>query len=642
MKTFKLTQIWLVLMGITLVFMACNSSKIEKAPLIPLKDFFRNPEKTSYRISPDGKYYSWLAPYQSRLNIFVQEIGKDSAIRLTSETDRDIAGYFWVSGNRLLFLKDTGGDENFRLYGVNVDGSNLVCLTDFQGVRTQIIDDLEDDPEHVIIGLNKRNPEVFDAYRLNVVTGQLDLIGENPGNIVNWMTDHDGKLRVATAMAPDGISSVLLYRDNESQPFKEVITTSFKDQLSPQFFTFDNKNLYVSTNLGRDKAVIAEFDPQTAHEIKVLYENTAYDVDGLAYSRKRKVLTYASFEGYKNEYFFFDEWMKGIYDKVASLLPGYEIAFTSSTRNEDRFIIRTYSDKSLGAYYIYNVNTGKLDKLADVSPWLNEEHMASVNPIEYQSRDGLKLRGYLTLPKGYTMKNAHNLPVVVNPHGGPWARDSWGFNPEVQFLANRGYAVLQINFRGSTGYGKEFWMKSFKQWGQAMQDDITDGVRWLIDQGIADPKRIAIYGGSYGGYATLQGIVKDPDLYAAAIDYVGVSNLFTFMKTIPPYWKPYLEMMYEMVGHPEKDSVMLAQNSPALNADKIKTPLLIAQGANDPRVNKAESDQMVEALRKRGIEVEYIVKDNEGHGFHNEENQFEFYEAMERFLAQHLGEAKKN
>lgn len=641
MKAFKLTQIWVVLMGLTLVFMACNSSKIEKAPLIPLKDFFRNPEKTSYRISPDGKYYSWLAPYQSRLNIFVQEIGKDSAIRLTSETDRDIAGYFWVSGNRLLFLKDTGGDENFRLYGVNVDGSNLVCLTDFPGVRTQIIDDLEDDPEHVIIGLNKRNPEVFDAYRLNVVSGQLDLIGENPGNIVGWMTDHEGKLRVATAMAPDGISSVLLYRDNESQPFREVITTSFKDQLSPQFFTFDNKNLYVSTNLGRDKAVIAEFDPQTAKEVKVLYENPDYDVEGLAYSRKRKVLTYASFESYKNEYFFFDEQMKGIYDKVASLLPGYEIAFTSTTRNEDRFIIRTYSDKSLGAYYIYDVNTGKLDKLADVSPWLNEEYMANVNPIEFVSRDGLKIRGYLTLPKGYTMKNARNLPVVVNPHGGPWARDSWGFNPEVQFLANRGYAVLQINFRGSTGYGKEFWMKSFKQWGQAMQDDITDGVRWLIDQGIADPKRIAIYGGSYGGYATLQGIVKDPDLYAAAIDYVGVSNLFTFMKTIPPYWKPYLEMMYEMVGHPEKDSLMLAQNSPALNADKIKTPLLIAQGANDPRVNKAESDQMVEALRKRGIEVEYIVKDNEGHGFRNEENQFEFYEAMERFLAQHLGEEKK-
>ena len=640
MKTLKHSGFWVVLLSLTLVFMSCNFSKIEKAPLIPLRDFFRNPEKTSYRISPDGKYYSWLAPYQNRLNIFVQEIGSDSATRLTSETDRDIAGYFWASGNRLLFLKDNGGDENFRLYGVNVDGSNLVCLTDFPGVRTQIIDDLEDDPEHVIIGLNKRNPEVFDAYRLNIISGRLDLIGENPGNIVSWLTDHQGKLRAASAMAPDGISSVLLYRDSEAQPFREVITTSFRDQLSPHFFTFDNKNLYVSTNLGRDKAVIAEFDPATAKEIKVLYENPDFDVDGLSYSRKRKVLTYASYESYKSEYYFFDDVMRGIYEKIKVALPEYEIAFTSSTRNEDRFIIRTYSDKSLGAYFIYDVASGKLDKLADVSPWLNEEHMANVNPIEFTSRDGLKIRGYLTLPKGYTLENARNLPVVVNPHGGPWARDSWGFNPEVQFLANRGYAVLQINFRGSTGFGKEFWMKSFKQWGQAMQDDITDGVKWLVDKGIADPKRIAIYGASYGGYATLQGIVKDPDLYAAAVDYVGVSNLFTFMKTIPPYWKPYLEMMYEMVGYPEKDSLMMAQNSPALNADKIKTPLLIAQGANDPRVNKAESDQMVEALKARGVEVDYIVKENEGHGFRNEENQFEFYEAMEKFLANHLGEKK--
>lgn len=640
MKEYKHLSAWVVSLVLISVFMACNSTQRDQAPTIPLKDFFRNPEKTSYRISPDGKYYSWLAPYQSRLNIYVQEVGGDSAVRLTSETDRDISGYFWASGNRLLFLKDTGGDENFKLYGVNVDGSNLVCLTDFPDVRTQIIDDLEDDPEHVIIGMNQRNPQVFDAYRLNIVNGKLDLIAENPGNIVGWLTDHEGRLRIATAMAPDGISSVLLYRENENQPFKEVITTSFKDQLSPQFFTFDNKNLYVSTNLGRDKTAIVEFDPITAKEIKVLYENPEFDVEGLSYSRKRKVLTYASYESFKPEYFFFDDVMKGIYEKIKSALPGYEIAFTSSTRNEDRFIVRTYSDKSLGAYYIYDVATEKLDKLADVSPWLNEEYMATVHPIEFFSRDGLKIRGYLTLPKGYTMENARKLPVVINPHGGPWARDSWGFNPEVQFLANRGYAILQINFRGSTGFGKEFWMKSFKQWGQAMQDDITDGVKWLIEKGIADPERIAIYGASYGGYATLQGIVKEPELFAAAIDYVGVSNLFTFMKTIPPYWKPYLEMMYEMVGHPQKDSLMMAQNSPALNAEKIKTPLLIAQGANDPRVNKNESDQMVEALRLRGIEVEYIVKDNEGHGFRNEENQFEFYEAMERFLANHLSDKK--
>jgi dipeptidyl aminopeptidase/acylaminoacyl peptidase len=307
-------------------------------------------------------------------------------------------------------------------------------------------------------------------------------------------------------------------------------------------------------------------------------------------------------------------------------------------KKEDVFIIRTYSDRSLGAYYIYDKNTDKLDKIVEVSPWIDENEMAKVYPISYQSRDGLTIAGYLTLPKGYTMETAKNLPVVVNPHGGPWARDGWGFNPEVQFLANRGYAVLQMNFRGSTGYGKKFWEASFKKWGLEMQDDITDGTLWLIEKGIADPDRIAIYGGSYGGYATLMGLVKEPELYAAGVDYVGVSNMFTFMKTIPPYWEPLLDMFYEMVGNPVTDSLALRAVSPVFHTDKIVAPLFVAQGRNDPRVNVDESDQMVEAMQARGVTVEYLVKDNEGHGFRNEENRFEFYRAMEQFLNSTMGD----
>ncbi|MBE0640689.1 MAG: S9 family peptidase, partial [Bacteroidales bacterium] len=299
----------------------------------------------------------------------------------------------------------------------------------------------------------------------------------------------------------------------------------------------------------------------------------------------------------------------------------------------DKFIVGKSSDRARTSYYLYDRNTEELTFIHQVTPWLDENEMAEVKPVTYTSRDGLTIHGYLTIPRGMEAKN---LPVVVNVHGGPWARDSWGFNPEVQFLANRGYAVFQMNFRGSTGYGRAFWEASFKQWGRTMQDDVTDGTRWLIEQGIADPERIAIYGGSYGGYATLAGIVKEPELYAAAVDYVGVSNLFTFMQTIPPYWKPLLDMMYEMVGDPVKDSLMLAENSPALNADKIITPLFVAQGANDPRVNLNESDQMVEALKSKGVNVQYMVKDNEGHGFSNEENQYDFYNAMDTFLADHL------
>lgn len=602
---------------------------------IPLEDFFRNPEKSGYQISPDGKYFSFLAPYENRMNIFVQKIGKDKATRLTSETDRDISGYYWANKDRILYLKDNGGDENFAVYGVDKNGKNLKCLTCFEGVRTQIIDDLRDIPDEIIIGLNKRNPQVFDPYRLNIESGEMTMLAENPGNIQGWITDHEGKLRVALAIV-DGINTQILYRDSEDEEFTPTLTTNFKEQVSPAFFDFENKNMYAVSNLGRDKAAVVLFDVKNGKELEVLYENDKYDVSGVYYSRKRKVLTSASFVSWKRERHFFDAETEDMFNSLNQKLDGYELGISGNNDDEDMYIVRTYSDRSLGSYYLYDKENDELTKIHDVSPWIDENQMANVYPIEYEARDGLMINGYLTLPKGMEMETAKNLPVVVNPHGGPWARDNWGFNPEIQFLANRGFAVLQMNFRGSTGYGREFWEKSFKEWGLDMQTDITDGVNWLIVNGIADPDRIAIYGASYGGYATLQGIVVDPTLYAAAVDYVGVSNLFTFMQTIPPYWKPMLDMMYEMVGNPEEMKAQFEATSPALNADKMITPLFVAQGANDPRVNKDESDQMVNALKERGIDVEYMVKDNEGHGFRNEENRFDFYRAMEKFLKAHL------
>ncbi len=608
-----------------------------KSNLIPLEDFFKNPEKSSYQISPNGEYYSYMAPYENRMNIFIQKRDSDEATRLTSETDRDIAGYFWPNNEQILYVKDDGGNENYKLFGVNIDGTNPVCFTDFENVRTQIIDDLPDIPNEVIIGMNKRNPQVFDPYRLNLENGEMEMLAENPGNIQGWMFDHAGKLRVAFAIV-DGVNTSLLYRDTEQDEWKDVLTTSFKETMSPEFFTFDNKNVIGTSNLGRDKSVVVEFDIANGKETKVLYENKDYDVSNVSYSRKRKVITAASYTSWKRERHFFDKETEKLFKRLEKDLGDYEIAITATNKDETVFIVRTYSDRSLGSYYIYDQSADKLEKIVDVSPWIDEDEMAQVTPVQYKSRDGLTIHGYLTLPRGMTMKTAKNLPVVVNPHGGPWARDGWGFNPEIQFLANRGYAVLQMNFRGSTGYGKSFWEASFKKWGREMQDDITDGTKWLVDQGIADPDRIAIYGGSYGGYATLMGLVKEPDLYAAGVDYVGVSNMFTFMKTIPPYWEPLLAMMYEMVGDPEADSLMLREVSPVYQVDKIKAPLFIAQGANDPRVNKDESDQMVEAMKAKGVEVEYLVKDNEGHGFRNEENRFEFYRAMEEFLSTHLSE----
>lgn len=599
---------------------------------IPVREFFRNPEKSGFDLSPDGNYISYMAPYQDRMNIHVQKVGESDAKRITSVTDRDIAGYFWADDQRIIYLRDNGGDENYYITVIDKDGQNERVLTQFDNVRTQIIDDLEEIPDEVIIGMNKRNPEVFDAYRLNLASGDMEMIAENPGNIMGWLTDHDGALRVA--VTSDGVNTTLLHRETEEQEFQAMLTTNFKESASPLFFTFDNKNLFATSNIGRDKSAIIIMDTTRGEEIEKIYEHPEVDVSRLSYSRKRKVLTGISYTTWKSERHFLDAEAEKRYQWLKDQLGDDEIAITSHNKDEDKFIVRTYSDRTLGTYYFYDQKAQKLEKLVDVGPWLKKEEMAEMKPVTYQSRDGLTIHGYLTLPQG---KEAKNLPLVVNPHGGPWVRDTWGFNPEVQFLANRGYAVLQMNYRGSTGYGRKFWEASFKQWGLKMQDDITDGVKYLVDEGIADPDKVAIYGGSYGGYATLAGLTFTPDLYACGVDYVGVSNLFTFMQTIPPYWKPMLEMMYEMVGHPEDMKQQFEETSPALQAHKIKAPLLIAQGAKDPRVNKAESDQIVEAMKERGIDVDYLVKENEGHGFHNEENRFEFYEEMEKFLEKYLG-----
>ena len=602
------------------------------APLIPMEDFFRNPEKSSFQISPDGEHIAYMKPWKTRMNVHVVNVKSNNETRLTSSEERGVYGFGWLGNDRIGYVKDDGGNENMHFYAVNIDGSNEIDLTPYENVQARIIDDLEDDPNHVIIGLNKRNPQIHDPFRVNINTGESEMIAENPGNISSWVTDHDGRLRMATTS--DGVNTSLLYRDTEKDDFKPILTTDFKVNVSPLFFTFDNKNVYVASNRDRDKTAIYEFDISKAKEQELIFEHDEVDVSGLMYSKKRKVLTGVNFTVSKGDKVFFDDWRRDIQNKLESQLPGYEIGITSFSKDETKAVVVSYSDKSRGTYYYYDVENDKLTELAKISPWLEEKHMAEMKPIKYISRDGFTIHGYLTLPVG---SDGKNLPVVVNPHGGPWARDTWGYRSEIQFLANRGFAVFQMNFRGSTGYGREFWEISFKQWGKSMQDDITDGVNWLIDEGIADPDRIAIYGASYGGYATLAGLAFTPDLYACGVDYVGVSSLFTFMESMPPYWELYRSMMYEMVGHPEKDKELLASSSPLLHVDKIKVPLFIAQGANDPRVVKSESDQIVEALKSEGIEVPYMVKEDEGHGFYNQENQFDFYREMEKFLKKHIG-----
>ena len=596
-----------------------------------MEDFFRSPEKSSFKISPNGNHIAYMKPWKTRMNVFVMDMKNKKETRLTSSEERGLYGFSWLTDKRIGYVKDDGGNENVHFYAVNIDVSNEIDLTPFKNVQARIIDDLEDDPDHIIIGLNKRSPQVHDPYRINVNDGKMEMIAENPGNISGWMTDHDGKLRIA--ITNDGVNTSILHRKLESDKFESILTTDFKVSVSPLFFTFDNKNLYVASNRGQDKSGIFKFDLINAKEGKLIFEHDEVDVSGLMYSRKRKVLTGVSYTVAKNEMIFFDTWREDIQEKLEEKLPGYEVGITSFSKDETKAVVVSYSDKSRGTYYYYDVEKNKLTELGKASPWLNENHMAEMTPIKYTSRDGLTIHGYLTLPEN---SNGKNLPLVVNPHGGPWARDTWGYNPQIQFLANRGFAVLQMNFRGSTGYGREFWEISFKEWGKSMQDDITDGVQWLIDEGIADPNRIAIYGASYGGYATLAGLAFTPDLYACGVDYVGVSNIFTLLETLPPYWELGRQMMYEMIGNPETERDLLEAASPIFHVDSIRVPLFVAQGANDPRVKQSESDQIVEALKARGVEVPYMLKEDEGHGFYNEENQFDFYREMEKFLNKHI------
>lgn len=609
--------------------------------LIPLEDFFRNSERTSFQLSPDGRHLAYLAPYENRMNVYVRPLGgaADQPLRVTEETARDVAGYCWADNERLLFMKDVGGDENYQLFGVRCDGSDLRAYTPFPGVRTALLDDLEEQPDVVMIEMNRRNPEVFDPYRLNLRTGELTLLAENPGNYQGWMTDHQGRLRAATAIV-DGVNTQLLYRDTEDEPFRVVLTTNFKTTVNFLLFTPDDKQVYAVSNRDRDKLALVLMDPASATELEVLYEDERYDVSSIMYSRKRKKLLSVYCTGHKEPVrHYFDEEERALRERIKRHFPHHRVAVADTDKAEENYLLYAGGDRTRGAYYHYVPQTDTLTLLAELAPWLHEEEMAEMHAVTYTTRDGLTIEAYLSLPYGLTPARARHLPVVIHPHGGPWARDTWGYSSVVQFLCNRGYAVMRMNFRGSTGYGRRFLEASYKQWGLRMQDDITDAVEWLKAQGIADPKRIAIYGASYGGYATLAGVAFTPKLYACGVDYVGVSNLFTFMQTIPPYWRPMLEMMYEQVGNPETDREQLAATSPALHADRIEVPLFIAQGANDPRVNKAESDQMVAALRERGVEVEYMVKEDEGHGFSQEENRFDFYRAMEAFLAKHLGRA---
>lgn len=598
---------------------------------ISVEDFMRNPGSLGYQLSPDGEYIAYAAEWQSRLNVFIKNMDDESEpVRVTSTTDRDIAGLFWKDNN-MYYLKDNGGDENYHIYSSSFNGAKEKDLTPYPNVVVLPIDYLKDVEDEILIMMNKEDATVFDVYKLNVKTGATKLVAKNPGNILSWIPDSNGQIRMA--VASDGVVGAVLYRETEEDEFQPFISIDAGETVSPLGFSRDNQSIYAVSDKGRDKAALVKYDLEGKEE--VVFSNPLVDISGALYSSTKDQLLYAAYITDKVHYNFFDSEFENLFNKMKDQLgvSASEFGINDYNKEMTKFIVSVSSDTVYGKYYYYDAETETMTLLAELGSWLDAGNLAEMHSISYEARDGLIIHGYLTLPKN---KIAEDLPLVVIPHGGPWARDMWGFNNEVQLLANQGYAVLQANFRSSTGYGKEFLEAGNKQWGLKIQDDITDGVQWAIDLGIADAEKIGIYGASFGGYATLAGITFTPDLYAAAVDYVGVSNIFTLLETIPPYWETQRNMFYERVGHPEKDKELLKAASPVFHVDKIKTPLFVAQGANDPRVNKQESDQIVQALKNRGVEVEYMVKDNEGHGFANEENRTEFYNALVDFFAEYL------
>ena len=581
-----------------------------------------------------------MAPYHNRMNVFVQSVQtkSDGSVslgkpkQLTFETERSISGYLWKGESRIIFCRDNGGDENYQLFGVKVDGGDIKAYTPFPGVKTQLLNSLELCPNEILIGLNKRNPECFDPYRLNLESGELTMLFENPGNLQGWTTDYEGKLRAVYAML-DGGKSTLLYRDDEEQDFESVITLDFEDDLALHFFSSDNIEVYATTNINRDRTAIVKINPRTCEELEVIYEDDRYDVSAVAYSRLRKRLLAVFCSGHQSPVrYWLNEEERLFREHLDSRFPNMRVSVIDNNNSEQRFLLLVWNDRTPGSYWIYDKPTDAFLFIGDKAPWITSEDTVQMKPVSYTTRDGLTIEAYVSMPRNAKAP----VPMVINPHGGPYSRDYWGYSPLVQFLCSRGYGVFQLNFRGSTGYGRSFLQAGYKQWGLKMQDDITDAVHWLVQEGYADPKRVAIYGASYGGYAALAGICFTPDLYCCAVDFVGVSNLLTLLGNVPPYWRMALELMYRQIGHPVHDREQLEATSPALHADTIRCPLFIAQGANDPRVRKSESDQMVEALRKRGISVEYMVKENEGHGFSNQENRFDFYRAMISFLNKHM------
>ncbi len=641
-----MTKFTIFLFAITLFFSNIMTASAKLPPLIDREVFFGNPEYSNTQISPDGKWVTFMKPHKGTRNIWVKAFDEpfEKAKLITAETKRPIAGYFWSWDSKyILFVKDNGGDENFNVYTVNpmdkpVEGEDVPKarnLTEGKKVRAIIQNVPENEPDYIYVGLNERDPRWHDIFKVSISTGKKTLVMENKDRLQGLIFDHDNKVRLSVRTAQNGNTEILSL-DGEKP--KVIYSCNVFETCAPVQFHKDNKLVYIRTNKGnRNFSQLALLNVKTGTETFVEQDpKKRVDLGGVLFSQVSKDLIATTYTDDKTKIYWKDKNFEKDYKWLQKKLPGKEINFSSSTKDETIYKIDAFSDTDPGSVYFFDRKKKKLKLLYQIREKLPRNALAKMQPITYKSSDGLEIPAYLTLPKGVPAKN---LPLVVQPHGGPWARDNWGYNPIAQFLANRGYAVLQMNFRGSTGYGKKFLDAGNGQWGDLMQDDITWGVKHLVKEGIVDEKRVGIMGGSYGGYAALAGVTFTPDLYAASVAIVPPSNIITLLEAIPPYWESIRTMFYKRMADPNtpEGKKQLMRQSPLTHANKIKTPLMVVQGANDPRVKKRESDQIVVALRDRNYPVEYILAPDEGHGFRRPVNNMAMFASAEKFLAKHLG-----
>ncbi len=601
--------------------------------LIPRKVIFGNPKKSALQISPDGTRLSYLAPMKGVMNVWVQTLGKEDAKAVTTDTYRGIRSYFWTpDGTSILYLQDVGGNENFRIYQVVLTTGKIRLLTPAKGVRAGIVHVSKRYPHTILISMNQRSRRVFDVYRLDLRTGKAILDTQNPGNILSWVADFDFQVRAGLAINPQG-QKMLLVRDDVKKPWRTLRTWTALESGGPSAFTKDGKSIIALGNQGSDKTrlyTIALADGK----ITDIYTSPDADLSGVEVNPDDHHIEAVSTEYVKKVWKAIDPKFKADLDALRKLAGSNRFGIASRSANDKRWVVAVGGPTLPVRYYLYERTARTFRLLVATRSDLTRYKLSPMEPVIIPARDGLKLVCYLTRP---VRPLAGKQPLILFVHGGPWSRDKYAYHPWVQWLSNRGYVVLQVNFRGSSGFGKRYLNLGNKQWGKNMQHDLTDAVRWAIAKANVDPKRVGIMGGSYGGYAALAGVTFTPDLYRVAVDIVGPSNIITLLKSVPPYWKPMMAIFNTRVGDLKKDYNMLMDRSPLCHAHKIKTPLAIFQGANDPRVKIHESDQIVAAIRNRGGKVLYVVYPDEGHGFRREPNRMDFLARTEGYLAKHLG-----